>query len=358
MLVEKSYLDLRNEFITEDGFTIKKPVAAYEEYGAKNGPVVVISPGGVTSPHAAGVYKDETTPGWFDALIGPDKCIDTNQYRVICVENLGGVFGTTGPNTINPDTGKKYGQTFPWITIRDQARFLKATLEGLGVKKVDWIMGQSQGSMVALQTAVLYPEYIGAVTPMETAAYMTPGGVAYHNAIINTVITHPNYADGEYISNESMASALQSAMIWGFLFVTHYTFFEKLTSDIGLGDQLSKIEVIHNYLEPWAKAKALELDANGLIRNANSVNGYNLANGFDRLEEALSRLSMPVLALNIDTDFMFPPKYAEELADMINTYNPGMAEYKIIKSIYGHLCGGIEPEKFTEHLNAFKKKIF
>ncbi len=356
MIVEKKYLSLKEHFTTEDGFVFKKPVAAYEEYGQADGPVVVMCHGGLSSPHAAGIYKDNNTLGWYDALIGPSKVIDTDIYRVICVNSLGGMFGSTSAASLDPDTGKKYAANFPSITLVDQAEFLYKVLIELGVKKVAWIIGVSMGSMNASQLAVLHPEFIGAVTPIATAAYMPSGGMAYHNAIANAIRLHPDYNGGEYEDRPNMATAIQTIAEFNRIYYTHSTLYEDMTKNISPIDQATKDKVIDDYLLAGTVEYSKSLDPNSVLKTVKAVNTFNLARGFASLEDAFARLNMPVMVINVDNDGMFPPKYGKELANGINKQNPGMAEYYTITSMYGHLGCVAEYEQIRKLLANFRAK--
>jgi homoserine O-acetyltransferase len=356
MVVEKKYLKLKESFTTENGFVLKNPVAAYEEYGKADGRVVAICHGGLSSPHAAGTYKGESTPGWWDKLIGPGKVIDTDIFRVICVNSLGGMFGSTSPASINPDTGKKYAAGFPDMTLVDQARFLYKALIELGVKKVAWAVGVSMGSMNAAQLAVLYPDFVEAVTPIATAAYMPSGGMAYHNAIANGIRFNPEYNGGDYDDRPGMISAIQVIAEFNRIYYTHASLYEDMTKDIAPEDQAAKDKIIDNYLTAGTIEYSKSEDPNSVMKTVKAVNTFNLARGFANLDDALARMNMPTLIINVDTDQMFPPKYGKEFADGINKKHPGMAEQHTITSIYGHLGCVTEFGQMGNLLTDFRAK--
>lgn len=356
MLVEKKYLKLKEDFTTESGFVLKKPVAAYEEYGKADGPAVVMCHGGLSSPHAAGVYEGESAPGWWDALIGPGRVIDTDVFRVLCVNSLGGMFGSTSAASVNPDTGKKYAVGFPSFTLVDQAKFLYEALRELGVKKAAWTIGVSMGSMNAAQLAVLYPDFVGAVTPIATAAYMPSGGMAYHNAIANAIRLHPDYNCGDYDDRPGMLTAIQIIAEFNRIYYTHATLYENMTKDIAPEDQAAKDKVIDTFLLAGTVEYAKSEDPNSVMKTVKAVNTFNLARGFANLDEALARMNMPTLVINVDTDQMFPPKYGREFADGINKKHPGTAEQHTITSMYGHLGCVTEFAQMGKLLTAFREK--
>jgi len=353
-MVEKKMIALSSSYITRGGVEIKKPVAAYEEYGNPAGPVIVLCHGGLSNQHAADVTLADSAPGWWDQLVGPDNVFDTNKFRILSVNALGSMFGTTGPTCINPDTEKLYGKDFPYVTMEDHACFLKQVLGDLGVERVYWAAGLSMGSLTILNLAVLFPEFVGALTLVATAAYMTVGGMAYHNAIINSIKLSPNWNNGDYTGDEVLHAVNAMAQI-NKVYFTHYSLFEKITE--GIHGQLERETAIDKYLRTGSEAYARTHDANSMITCLRACNSHNIAAGYHSLAEAFSRLNMPILVISVDTDGEFPPKYGREIADGINAHYPDMARHAIISSIHGHLGCVLEGEQLKTEMTSFKMKL-
>lgn len=352
-MVEKKKIILSHSFITENGDEIKFPEAAYEEYGNPLGKVILLCHGGLSNQHAADVTEEDPAPGWWDKLVGKGNVFDTDLFRIISVNALGSMFGTTGATSINPDTGKRYGKTFPYITLEDQARFLKQVLDELGVEKIFWAAGLSMGSLTILNLAVLYPDYIGALTPVATAAYMTAGGMAYHNAIINGLKLSPNWNDGDY--DDSVLHAADAMAQVNKVYFTHYSLYEKMVE--GIEKQLEKERILNDYLQAGSAAYAKSHDPNAMITCLRACNSYNIGKGYKSLSEAFARLNMPMLVINVDTDGEFPPKYGKEIVDGVNQHYPGHAEHCIITSVNGHLGCVMEGEQLAKVMMPFKEKI-
>ena len=150
---------------------------AYETYGTLNAErsnAILVLHALSGDAHAAGFHRGDKTPGWWDAMIGPGKPFDTDQYCVICSNVIGGCKGSTGPASTNPATGKPYGTDFPFITIADMVRAQRHLIDFLGVERLLCVSGGSMGGMQALQWAASYPEQVRSVIPIATALKHSP----------------------------------------------------------------------------------------------------------------------------------------------------------------------------------------
>ncbi len=228
MIVQKKTYKMKKSFKTQSGFELKEPIVAYEEYTEDvNLPVVIILHGGLSSPHMAGKYNtNDSQAGYWDLIIGEDKVFNTKKYRVICPNSLGSMYGTTGPNTINPDTNKIYGADFPSISMIDMVQFLKQFLDELDIKQLHLVAGVSMGAMHALQLSVLYPEFCKAVVSIATAGRMTPSGMCMHHFMINTLKMDPDFNGGNYIQQPKIGLKIIHQIIP--IYYTHETIITKL----------------------------------------------------------------------------------------------------------------------------------
>ena len=149
--------------------------------------------------HVCGKHTPEDKkPGWWDTMIGPGKGIDTDKYFVICSNVLGGCSGTTGPLSIDPDTGKPYNLNFPVITVADMVRAQKALIDHLGIKKMLAVVGGSMGGMQVLEWAVAHPEMMKCVIPIATTTRMSAQGIAFDWIGREAIQSDPEWHNGEY----------------------------------------------------------------------------------------------------------------------------------------------------------------
>lgn len=327
-------------FITETGFVLKKPLTAYEEYGNPEGPVMVIAHGGLSDHHSAGIYAEtDAAPGWWDALIGPDKAMNTHEFRVISFNALGSMFGTTGPASENPDTGKPYGPDFPEITLMDMARYLKDFLDDLQVKKVFLMAGPSMGSMLTLQTAALYPDFIGGVFSAATAGRMTPGGIAMHRFIVHALTSDAEFNGGHYEPGQ-VRHGLRLVQEVSRIYYTHERIIDALCySSVPEGPdaQKKRVETIDRYLTAGLEDQLQNRDPLSYIRLVDAINTFNLGRDAESYEAGVRRISCPVLLINLNTDGEFPPRWAEEVAEILNQVRPGQAKAITVDSRWGHV---------------------
>ena len=142
--------------------------------------------------------EEDEKPGWWDDMIGPGKAFDTDKYFVICSNVLGGCKGTTGPSSINPKTGKKYGLDFPIITISDMVNVQKHLIDHLEIERLLSVAGGSMGGMQALEWLVCYPERLKSAIVIATAIKHSPQQIAFHEVGRQAIMADPNWKNGHY----------------------------------------------------------------------------------------------------------------------------------------------------------------
>lgn len=313
---------------------------AYEEYGNPAGPVIVICHGGLSSNHAAGKYSDDDgAAGWWDGVIGPGKPFDTDRFRVISANALGGMHGSCGPQSNDPTTGNHYGPTFPAITLRDQVRFLAAFLDTLNVERVWCMGGPSMGSLHTLTFAATYPHRVERAVAVATAARMTASGMAMHHFMVNALRADAGFKDGWYAPGRPLATM---KLLWQVikLYYTSEQLYKVTCADSvphGPGAQLLRSARTSAALTAGLEKGVAAYDPNSFISTLTAINTHDLGEGFPTLEEGVRRVRCPLLLVSIDSDHEFPPYAAEELATILNATHPGQATTRVIESMWGHL---------------------
>lgn len=340
MLVEKKLLLLPQTFVTEGGTSLVSAPVAYEEYGNPAGPVILICHGGLSSHHCAGRYSEkDPAPGWWDGVVGPDQPFDTQRFRIISMNALGGMYGTCSPMTIDPKTGCRYGPLFPSITMRDQVRFIAAFLDALGISKLWCMAGPSMGALQTLNFAAMYPERIERAVAVATAARMTASGMAMHHLMMNAFRADPGFQAGWYTPGVPLGAAKIIAQIIKLYYLSE-KLYKTLCADTvphGPGAQLQRSRNTNAFINAGLDTSVANYDANAFITTLTAINTHDLADGHATVEEGICRIQCPVLLVNIDSDHEFPPYAAEEVADILNAAHPGQATLRVMTSMWGHI---------------------
>lgn len=331
---------------------------AYEAYGTLNAAgdnAILICHALTGSAHAAWYnHADEKTPGWWDPLIGPGRAFDTDKYFVLCTNILGGCYGTTGPTSIDPKTGKPYRMRFPQMSIRDMVTVQKAACDRLGIKKLVTIAGGSMGGMQVLEWALLYPEMVGSIIPMATAGRHSAWCVGLHEPQRAAILLDPDFKGGDYESQPArgLGIARAIAMItyraeqeYGLKFkrdrVRPGAFFDR--------DNLFQVE---SYLRYQGQKLVERFDAVTYLLITWAMDQHDIARDRGSYEEVLSSIRCPALCSGISSDWLYPPSEQKEIAKYIPR-----ARYFEIDSIHGHDAFLIEWDQVTAALRAFMAEV-
>ncbi|MEZ4638288.1 MAG: homoserine O-acetyltransferase [Caldilineaceae bacterium] len=223
-IVEEKFFTFAEEtpFRLESGATLSPVTLCYETYGTLNADrtnAIFILHALSGSGHAAGFHAEDSPslagltdsgavkPGWWDDCIGPGKAFDTNRYFVICSNVLGGCYGSTGPSSIDPQTGKPYGLGFPVVTIGDMVRAQVALIDHLGIDQLLCVAGGSMGGMQVLEWAAHHPERIKAAIPLATTAQHSPMLIALGEVGRQAIYADSTWNQGNYYENRHKPDA-------------------------------------------------------------------------------------------------------------------------------------------------------
>jgi homoserine O-acetyltransferase len=189
----------------QSGASIRAYDLSYETYGTLNADksnAVLICHALNASHHVAGVYAgQDKSEGWWDSMIGPGKPVDTDQFFVIGVNNLGSCFGSTGPMQTNPDTGKIYGADFPVVTVQDWVDAQARLMDRLGIQTLAAVMGGSLGGMQALSWTLQYPARVRHAVVVASAPNLTAENIAFNEVARRAIVTDPDFCEGHYAAH-------------------------------------------------------------------------------------------------------------------------------------------------------------
>jgi homoserine O-acetyltransferase len=354
------------KFTLENGQELGPITIAYETYGELNedrSNVILVEHALTANAHAAGRHSpDDKYPGWWDVMIGPGKAFDTSRYFVICANLLGSCYGTTGPSSVNPETGKPYGLSFPLVTIRDMVRTQRELIDHLKINRIRAITGGSMGGMQAIEWALLYPQLVDSIILIATAARSTPQSIAMHKVGLRAIMDDPNWDGGDYYGKEPPNKGLAIARMLGHItYLSDRILWEKFgrshndpsTMKVRLD---SKFE-IENYLLYQGSKFVQRFDANSYIYLMRSIDLYDAAEGFNGLEESFKRAgSLRVFIASFASDWLYPSYQSKELVDAFRANGVSVISYDI-DAPYGHDSFLIEHEKLTPIIKDFLSSL-
>jgi homoserine O-acetyltransferase len=338
---------------------------AYETYGKlspEKDNAILVCHALSGDAHAAGFHESEQKPGWWDNMIGPGKGIDTNKYFVICSNVLGGCKGTTGPGSINPQTGKPWGLDFPVITISDMVRVQKAMIDKLGIQKLLAVLGGSMGGMQVLEWAIRYPDSAVAVLPIATTARLSAQSIAFNAVCRNAIIADPNFQNGQYYDKPSPARGLAIARMIG-----HITYLSEESMHRKFGRTLRNADdyqydfesefSVETYLDHQGQRFVERFDANSYLYITKAIDYFDLTTVFDSLEKAFAAVKSRFLIASFSSDWLFPPAQSNQMVRALLANNKDVT-YCNIQSPYGHDAFLLEEQTLGSIISGFLDSSF
>jgi homoserine O-acetyltransferase len=317
------------------------PIAvAYETWGtlaADHANAVLVLHALTGDSHAAGgVEPGHCEVGFWDALIGPGRAIDTDQFFVVCPNVLGGCQGTTGPASIDPTTGRPYGSRFPTITIRDQIAVEALLADRLGIGRWASVVGGSMGGQRALEWAVTYPERVPHAVIIACGAAATAEQIGLCGLQIRAIEGDPNYWGGDYYDHE-VGPWRGLSLARGIGQISYRTELE-LAQRFNRGHQNDEHPfaggqyTVESYLEYHGEKLARRFDANTYVVLSSVMNHHDVGRGRSGVRAALGRITARVTLAGISSDRLYPLRLQEELAELI----PNNSGVHVIDSMSGH----------------------
>jgi len=363
-IVKTEFVDFDVELRLESGRVLGPLTLAYETYGHLNSDksnAILVAHAWTGDAHAAGRHTPEDRkPGWWDDMIGAGKVLDTDRYFVICSNVIGSCFGSTGPTSNNPRTGKPYNLQFPVVMIRDMIRAQQLLLDHLDIKQLLTVIGGSMGAMQALEWGIHYPQRVRSIIPIAGTGRPSPMAIALNALARQAIYNDPMWRKGNYRPEHPPADGLALARAVG-----HISFLSDSSMNLKFGRRFSPRDgqfdffgqfEIERYLTYNGRSFVDRFDTNSFLYLAKSLDLYDVSWGFDGIEDALSRLDCPSLWFAFTSDWLYPPYQTEELIEVLHNLGKS-AEYHLIDSDYGHDSFLVEPEKFTPKIVDFLDRL-
>lgn len=419
-IVRSMNYEIPGIFRLESGKTLSHVRIEYEIYGKMNADksnVILVCHALTGDAHAAGFHTGDKKPGWWNIVIGPNKAFDTERYCIVCSNIIGGCKGSTGPSSINPETGKPYGISFPILTIADMVNAQKKLVEHLGVKQLFAVAGGSMGGMQVLQWTVSYPEMVKKAIAIATTASTTPQQIAFGAIGRKAITDDPKWNGGNYYGKKTPAQGLALARMIG-----HITYLsdasmqkkfgrdkqEKVGPDIPKISSKVSSEVspaassktssktssetspenspeisseispedspetssktfsetfpdrsshfqVESYLNHQGDTFTKRFDANSYLYITKAVDFFDLSkNG--SLIDGFSVVTAKYLVISITSDWLYPPYQSQEIVSAL-TANGVDAKYEEIRSQYGHDAFLLEEGQLNYLIRGFLSQI-
>ena len=328
----------------------------YEIYGEMNADksnVILVTHALSGDAHAAG--WDSTAvdrglefrvrkPGWWDGIIGPGKCLDTTRYCVVCSNVVGSCYGSTGPSSNNPATGKPYGLQFPMITVGDWVRAQARLFDHLGVQKLLLVIGGSLGGQQALEWGLAFPDRVANIAVLASAASLNPIMIGINAIARHGIFNDPAFQGGNYYGSEKKPEAgLAGARMMGHLtFLAHPSTWQKFGRERVRGGTAAEFTwetefQIESYLKYQAANFLKRFDANSYLYITKAMDYYDAAAqwGNGDLAAACRRLRARCLVMSFGADWMYTPEESRQLAHAMQAAG---AQTTLVEtpSTYGH----------------------
>lgn len=353
------------------GAKLPRFTLAYEQYGRMNAErsnVILVYHAMTGSQHAAGVnlrapgaghrWTEEMRNGWWDGFIGPGRAIDTRRFCVLCANYLGGCYGSTGPSSINPATGRVWGPAFPVLRMRDIVDSQMRLLDFLGVEKLHAVVGASIGGFLAQLTAARYPERARIVVPIGAGVETTIYQRIINFEQITAIEADPHFRGGDYYDGPRPDTGLALARR-----IAHKSFVSlDMLRERARGQVVSHkpphgwYEMNHpveSYMHHQGEKFVRRFDANTYLRILDAWQWFDLAaeGGAKDLHELFARCrNQEWLVFSIDSDIMFHPQEQAKLAGLLKNARVPVT-WMTAHSDKGHDSFLLEPKLYTPHLH-------
>lgn len=340
----------------------------YETYGQLNdncSNAVLICHALSGHHHAAGYHSSEDKkPGWWDECIGPGKPIDTNRFFVVSLNNLGGCHGSTGPNSIDPETGKPWGPDFPSLRARDWVNSQVKLADLLGIDCWAAVIGGSLGGMQAMRWALMYPERIKHCVVIASAMKLSAQNIAFNEIARQAIVSDPDFDNGYYLNNDVVpAKGLGLARMVGHVtYLSDHAMAAKFgrelrtgSFDVGTDDDV--VFQVESYLRHQGSQFSEHFDANTYILMTRALDYFDLAREYnDDPVIAFKNAKCSFLVVSFSTDWRFSPERSREIVDALIASNQRVS-YAEIEAKEGHDAFLMPIPRYLELFTAYMKRV-
>ena len=350
----------QTDFVMRRGGRLPQVQMGYETWGTlsfnQDNAILIFT--GLSPPaHAASNAQDDTA-GWWEYMVGPGKPIDTDRFYVVCINSLGGCFGSTGPSSINPETGEIYAINFPELSIEDIAKAGHHAMQELGIDRVHAVIGPSMGGMSALAYALQYPDEVDHLIVISAACRALPFTTGMRSLQREIIRCDPEWNDGNYQSNANLCGmrlarklgmiSYRAAQEW------RQRFNRARVSPDRAGPKPFGMEFeIESYLEYNAQKFVKEFDANSYLYLTRAMDLFDVADHGGTVNAGLAHIhAKTTLVIGVSSDILFPFDQQEEIAEGLSKAGRDV-ELVELDCLQGHDSFLIDAERFSPVMRDF-----
>jgi homoserine O-acetyltransferase len=329
-------LTFKEPFQLESGDTLPELTIAYHTFGELNEDKSNV----IWVCHA--LTANSNPVDWWPGLIGKGKLLDPEKYFIVCANMLGSCYGSTGPVSVNPQTGKKYGKDFPIVTVKDMVAAHQLLREHLDLDQIQLCIGGSMGGQQVLEWAVTEPDRFENIVVLASNARHSPWGIAFNEAQRMSILADPSLHNG---SPEAGKAGLEAARAIAMLsYRSYYTY--QLTQSEKTNDKLDDY-LASSYQRYQGRKLEKRFDVFSYLRLSKAMDSHNVGRHRESIEAALQAIKAKALIIGIQSDLLFPVEEQAYIANHIPS-----AKLEIIDSIYGHDGFLIESVSIASRVNA------
>lgn len=322
----------------ESGIRLSNIEIAYETWGTLSPTkdnVILVCHALTGDQYAAGDHP----PGWWSNLIGPGRYVDTNRYFVICTNVLGGCSGSTGPASIQPETGRPYGLRFPTVTIRDMVKAQKLFLDQWGIDRLYAVIGGSVGGMQVLEWVVMYPDMMEKAIPMATASYLSPMAIAYNDVGRQSILADPDLMDGDYYPGPGPIKGFSIARMVGMItYRTQELYEARFGRELKEEHRITQFDStfqVESYLRYQGEKLVSRFDANSYLYLLKAMDSHDIGRDRGGIEEALQAVKAKLFFIGIVDDLLYPVNHIRQLVTALKRIEKSVDLYEL-DSPFGH----------------------
>lgn len=338
----------------------------YETYGALNearSNAVLVCHALSGHHHAAGYHSEQDRkPGWWDECIGPGKPIDTRRFFVVSLNNLGGCHGSTGPKSINPETGRPWGPDFPPMRARDWVHSQARLADYLGIDCWAAVVGGSLGGMQAMRWSIEYPERIRHCVVIAAALKLSAQNLAFNEVARQAIESDPAFAKGDYLTHDSVpASGLALARMIGHItYLSDDAMANKFGRELrsgSLGDDTDVEFQVQSYLRYQGSQFSTNFDANTYVLMTRALDYFDLALEYDNDPVAAFRnAKCSFMVISFSTDWRFAPERSREIVDALLAADRPVS-YAEIEAKEGHDAFLMPIPRYLDVFSAYMQRV-